>query len=239
MESTPAHTTTSSFIHALEKEVLAHPAVQHPFLKRFATEALTLRQVQTFGLQHYQLVRVFVNYMTNLLPKFPDQDGKNLLMPVFMDEFGQWTIFRSHVALYRNFLKALGHQEEDWGRVALLPETSYFIQFHLQLTREKSFLSGLGAIGPGHEFSIPTMFDYLLKGLRKNQALSEEHMEYFAMHIEEDVEHAVIFNRTIDHYARSEADREEVRKGTLLSLSARRKFWDGLHRAVFENQAQG
>jgi len=224
------------FIQQLEDEVRAHPAVQHPFLKRFSTEPLTLKQIQSFGLQHYQLVKVFVTYMTNLLPKFPDGAGNRYFGPIFNDEFGQWTIFRSHVALYRNFLKVLGLEDEAWGRVRLLPETAWFIEAHLEITRGKEFLLGLGAIGPGHEFSIPIMFSDLVEGFRRNTQLSEKDMEYFLMHIEEDVEHAKLFNEAIAHYAPDTAGQEKVRQGTLKSLEARKIFWDGLHRAVFAKE---
>jgi pyrroloquinoline-quinone synthase len=222
------------FIQQLEEEVRAHPAVRHPFLKRFATEPLTVEQIQTFGLQHYQLVKVFVTYMTNLLPRFPDGAGNRFFGPIFNDEFGQWTIFRSHAALYRNFLKALGLEEEAWGRVHLLPETAWFIQAHLELTRSEEFLIGLGAIGPGHEFSIPIMFNDLVEGFRRNTQLSEKELEYFLMHIEEDVEHAKLFNEAIAQYAPDEKGQEKVRQGTLISLSARKVFWDGLDRVIFE-----
>ncbi len=225
---------SEGFIKNLEQEVLAHPAVNHRFLKRFAAEPLTKKQIQAFGLQHYQLVKVFVTYMTNLLPKFPDGAGMEFFGPIFHDELGQWTIFRSHAALYRNFLKAVGLQDEDWGRVPLLPETSSFIKLHLELTRERPFLVGLGAIGPAHEFSIPTMFASLVEGLKRNTTLSEEDVEYFTMHIVEDVEHANLFNLAIDRYANSPLEKEQVREGTLISLSARGRFWDGLERALFD-----
>ncbi len=221
------------FIQQLEDEVRVHPAVHHPFLKRFATEPLTLEQIQNFGLQHYQLVKVFVTYMTNLLPKFPDGNGNRYFGPIFNDEFGQWTIFRSHAALYRNFLKALGLEEEAWGRVRLLPETAWFIEAHLEITRSKEFLIGLGAIGPGHEFSIPIMFSDLVEGFRRNTRLPEKEMEYFLMHIEEDVAHAKLFNEAIAHYAPDAEGQGKVRQGTLKSLEARKIFWDGLYRVVF------
>ena len=221
------------FVKALEAEIQQHEAVHHPFLKRFATEPLTLRQIQTFGLQHYQLVKVFVNYMTNLLPKIPDPDAADLFRHVFDDEFGQHTIFRSHPALYRNFLRALGLKDEDWGRVPLLPETSAYIAFHLTLTRENDFLTGLGAIGPGHEFSIPLMFEYLLAGFRRNTSITEDDIEYFTMHIVEDKDHAEIFNTLILRHAQSEDGQRAIRDGVMQCLEARRRFWAGCQRVVF------
>ncbi len=225
-----------TFIHSLEEEILHHTAVHHPFLKCFSSQKLTLGQIQTFGLQHYQLVKVFVNYMTNLLPKIPDKDAADLFRVVFDDEFGQHTIFRSHPALYRNFLRALGLSDEAWGRVSHLPEVSAFIEGHMEITRGKDFLPALGAIGPGHEFSIPTMFTYLMEGIRKNTDLSDEEIEYFALHIEEDKEHAVVFNKLIARHVETEEGQQRLRDGALRSLSLRKKFWDGIETAVFGRQ---
>jgi pyrroloquinoline quinone (PQQ) biosynthesis protein C len=222
-----------AYIQSLEKEISQHEAVQHPFLLRFASEKLTMTQIQTFGLQHYQLVRVFLNYMTNLLPKIPDLDAANLFRTVFEDEFGQHTIFRSHPALYRNFLKATGLQDEDWGRVPLLPETTSYIEDHLKLTRDAHFIVGLGIVGPGHEFSIPTMFGYIVRGLKQSTALTDEQIEYFSCHIEQDIGHAKVFNQLLVRHVETEEGQAFLRDGAMKSLALRKRFWDGLHRVVF------
>jgi len=237
------------FLQELEREIESHEAVHHPFLKRFSSEPLSIAQLQIFGLQHYQLVKVFVNYMTNLLPRIPDRDAVVLFRHVFDDEFGavsgrpatagQATIFRSHPALYRNFLRALGLADEAWGRVRHLPEVSSYIEEHMTMTREEDFRIGLGAIGPGHEFSIPIMFSHLVKGFRNNTALSDEAIEYFTMHIVEDEDHAEIFNQLILRHAETLENQIKIREGVLRSLSARKVFWEGLEKAVFDPVKMG
>jgi pyrroloquinoline-quinone synthase len=233
-----------SFLKTLEEEISLHEAVRHSFLKRFAKEPLSLGQIQTFGLQHYQLVKVFLTYMTNLQARMLDPEIKRLFRKVFDDEFGvvthrppsvgQATFFRSHPALYRNFLKAIGLRHETWGPVKLLPETAYYIEKHKEITREHDILVGLGAVGPGHEFSIPIMFEYLVSGLKKNTTLKEDEFDYFTLHIEEDQEHAKVFNEVMGRLCSSEEDLWKVRKGALLSLTLRKHFWDGLERVVFQ-----
>ena len=232
-----------AFIEELQRDILAHEAVRHPFLARFASEPLTIEQIRAFGLQHYQLVKIFTTYMTNLLPKIPDRDAATLFRQVFDDEFGavsgrdasvgQATIFRSHVHLYRDFLAALGVREEERGRTRPLPETDAYIRAHLALTRDDDFRIGLGAVGPGHEFSIPTMFQSLIAGIRRNTSLTENQIEYFALHIEEDVEHAEVFNQLIARHAETDEGRRMIREGAMRSLKWRALFWDGLSRAVF------
>lgn len=211
--------------------------MHHPFLRRFRTEKLTIAQLQTFALQHYQLVKIFVNYMTNLLPRIPDKDAADLFRTVFDDEFGQHTIFRSHPALYRNCLKALDLPDDAWGRVKPLPAVTQYIEAHLQLTRDDDFRIGLGAVGPAHEFAIPTMFGYLIPGLQNNSALTDEDVEYFSMHIIEDKEHAIVFNKLIVRHVETEEGQTLLREGAMRSLAYRKKFWDGLEAAVFENVA--
>ncbi|MBN4054582.1 iron-containing redox enzyme family protein [Nitrospira defluvii] len=222
-----------AYLRTLEEEILQHEAVHHPFLKRFASDKLSLEQIQTFGLQHYQLVRIFVNYMTNLLPRIPDKDAADLFREVFDDEFGQHTIFRSHPALYRNFLKGLGLPEESWGRVKFLPETTQYIEIHTELTRESNFIYGLGIVGPAHEFAIPTMFKYLISGLKNNLNLSDEVIEYFACHIVQDEHHAVVFNKLIFRHIETEVNQKLLRDGAMQCLAYRKTFWDGLQKAVF------
>lgn len=222
----------SVFIEDLQNEIEQHEAVHHRFLKKFSTLPLTVDQISAFGLQHYQLVKVFVNYMTNLQPRIPDPSAAALFRHVYEDEFGQHTIFRSHPALYRNFLKSLGLEENTWGRVSHLPEVENFVETHMEMTREDDFRIALGAIGPGHEFSIPLMFDYLLKGIVKNTDLQEENYEYFSFHIVQDKHHAKIFNELISHFDAPE-DRKLIRAGAMKSLEARRVFWNGLERLVF------
>lgn len=217
----------------LEEEIATHPAVHHPFLRRFAEGRPTLQQIRTFGLQHYQLVKIFTTYMTNLLPRLPDPDAAERFRTVFDDEFGQHTIFNSHPAMYRTFLKTLGLDDAEWGRVSLLPETSGFIDYHLELTRSGHFLGALGAIGPGHEYSIPTMFTYLVEGLRASGLVSEDALAYFTLHIIEDKEHAKIFNQLIVRYMGDEESRVIIREGVLQSLNMRGRFWDGVQRAVY------
>ncbi|MBI2403565.1 MAG: iron-containing redox enzyme family protein [Gemmatimonadetes bacterium] len=223
----------TDFLDELEREIALHPAVRHPFLQRFSRERLTLPQIQTYGLQHYQLVRVFLTYMTNLVARMPGSWAGTVLRSVFEDEFGQYTLFRSHVHLYQNFLRALGLHDEEWGRVEWLEETRNFIDGHLKLTQDGDVLMALGAIGPGHEYSIPLMFDSLLKGLRHSTALTERDLEYFVMHIEEDRDHAVAFRRLIAPAAGTQTEKDRVRRGALFSLELRRHFWSGCHAAVF------
>ncbi|MBI5197731.1 MAG: hypothetical protein HZA19_03890, partial [Nitrospirae bacterium] len=75
----------NTFITELQNEIEHHEAVHHPFLRKFATLPLSVEQIQTFGLQHYQLVKIFVNYMAILQPRIPDPSTSALFRKVYED----------------------------------------------------------------------------------------------------------------------------------------------------------
>jgi len=93
------------------------------------------------------------------------------------------------------------------------------------------FLVGLGAVGPGHEWAIPKMFDSVIPGLRR-AGYDPEEMQYFDLHVEQDEDHGAWLEEALAQYATTDAARAEIRRGALLSLEARRRFWDGVQRAV-------
>lgn len=223
----------AAFLDALEAEVRHHPALHHPFLRRFTAGALGRLQLWAFGLQHYQLVRVFTRYLEALVKSIPEPEVREWLCRVLEDEYARpYSHERSHPALYRRFLRALGLAAEDWERAEALPETRAFIERHLELTALRQPTVGLGAVGPGHEWAIPTMFAYLVDGLRKS-GLGEEPLEYFTLHMAQDLEHARILRAVLARYAGIPENQARIREGALASLDARARFWQGLEREVF------
>ena len=225
------------FLQRLEAEVRSHPALHHPFLRRFAQGGLRRIQLWAFGLQHYQLVRVFTAYLEALFQIIPDAEVREWIHRVLEDEYARPHAYdRSHPALYRKFLRALGLSEEDWDRAEALPETQAFITHHIELTSLLHFLVGLGAVGPGHEWAIPTMFTYLMEGLRK-VGVEEKPLEYFTLHMAQDLEHGRLLRMAMARYAEAPENQQRIVDGAGASLGARAPFWDGLYRAVFEDLA--
>ena len=223
------------FLEELETEVGKHPALRHPFLRRFAAGDLTRLQLWAFGLQHYQLVRVFTSYLEALLNTIPEPKVRDWIHRIVEDEYARPQTYEcSHPALYRRFLRALGLNEEDWERAEALLETGAFIERHLELTSLRHHAVGLGAVGPGHEWAIPTMFTYLVEGLRK-VGIGEGPLEYFTLHVAQDLEHGKLMRAALACYAETPENQVRIRDGALASLDARGSFWDGLNRAVFED----
>ncbi len=227
--------TPGEFACELREEVEAHPAVTHPFLKRFAEGGLTRWQIWGYASQHYHLVGFFPAYLEAIVDRTPDAEVRRLLRDILEDEYMRSESFeRSHPALYRRFLRAIGFGEGDWDRVPLLPATRAFVQIHLDMTW-RSWLEALGAVGPGHEWAIPLMFPHLVQGIERSLPLAPPALEYFQLHINLDVEHGKLLQESLLRWAMSEENQENIRRGARRSLEARAAFWSALEEQLFPN----
>jgi pyrroloquinoline-quinone synthase len=220
----PACLPPDAFVRALWAEVERHPAVAHPFLRRFAEGGLARWQIWGYASQHYQLVGTFTAYLEAIAGRTPDPEVRRLLRDILDDEYMRPQAFeRSHPALYRRFMRAVGFEEGAWDRVPVLPVTRGFIATHLDMTF-RSWVEALGAVGPGHEWAIPRMFPYLVRGIERSVAVPSETLEYFRLHIDLDVEHGRALEAALLRWATTDADLAELRRGARRSLAARAAF---------------
>ncbi len=215
----------------LEREVESHPAVNHLLLARLATGPYTDGDYRVFGLQHYALVGFFTKYMELLLVRAPSSAEKLWLAKVLVNEYGEGSDGLDHTALYAKYLLDAGADEGELETTPLCAEVWNFVGEHLRICREEPFLVGLGALGPGHEWAIPKMFGHVIPGLRR-AGLSEEAILYFTLHTEQDIDHGAWMTEVLAELVTTEEGRAEVRRGALLSLEARYRFWTGVERQI-------
>jgi pyrroloquinoline-quinone synthase len=220
-----------AFLKELRREVESHAAVNHTFLARIATNPFTREDYRVFGLQHYPLVGMFTMYLERLLLNAPDSQSKTWLAKVLVDEYGEGSNGDDHATLYRDYLTACGVGPEEENQVALDERIPAFVRKHLELVTHEPFLVGLGAVGPGHEWAIPIMFSYIIEGQRR-AGFTEEEINYFTLHCEQDIDHALWLEEALNDVIQTEEDAALVRKGTLMSLNARAEFWEGVQSRV-------
>jgi pyrroloquinoline quinone (PQQ) biosynthesis protein C len=200
-------------------------------VRRIATAPFAREDYRVFGENHFPLVCVFTSYLESLLGRAPGSDSKLWLAKVLVDEYGEGSEGKDHAALYGNFLSACGSRMAS-SAGERVPEPAFrFIEEHRALAQREPFLVGLGAVGPGHEWAIPKMFESILLGLRRAGFRSEE-IDYFALHTAQDVDHGRWLGEALERLGESERAQAEIRRGTFRSLEARGRFWSGVQSAV-------
>lgn len=223
---------SSQFLRQLRLEVEAHEGVNHLFLQRCATSPFSRQDYRVFGENHFPLVCVFTGYLERLLLRGPTSDAKMWLAKVLVDEYGEGSEGHDHAELYGDFLRSAGSRVPDEKDRAKVPApAAAFVREHRRIVAEEPFLVGLGAVGPGHEWAIPKMFAALIPGLRR-AGFDEHEMRYFTLHCEQDIDHGTWLEEALVKFGNSEEARAQIRRGTLLSLAARARFWSGVQKAI-------
>ncbi len=225
----PIHTVmdAKTFLKRLRGEVESHTAVNHPLLARVAQVPFTREDYRIFGLQHYALVGNFTTYLEYLLLSAPDSDAKQWIAKVLVDEYGEGSDGKDHAELYREYLYTCGVVPGEEYETRLHKDVTGFIAEHLRICREEPFLVGLGAVGPGHEWSIPKMFPPIVQGLRRT-GYSEAEIIYFTLHMEQDEDHGAWLEEALEIYASSYENQMQIYRGAMLSLEARARFWSAV-----------
>jgi pyrroloquinoline quinone (PQQ) biosynthesis protein C len=218
------------FLRGLRDEVERHPGVNHLFLNRVATAPFSREDYRVLAENHYPLVCAFTTYLEALLVRAPASESKLWLAKVLVDEYGEGSRGEDHAALYAHFSRACG--SESGTLESRVPAPAHrFIAEHRRLAEEEPFLVGLGAVGPGHEWAIPKMFESLTLGLRR-AGFHEAEIEYFTLHTAQDVDHGSWLEQALERLATGEVQQREIRRGALASLDARADFWTGVQSAV-------
>jgi pyrroloquinoline-quinone synthase len=199
-------------------------------LNRCATAPFSREDYRVFGENHFPLVCVFTSYLERLLVRAPSSEAKLWLAKVLVDEYGEGSEGEDHATLYAHFLRACG--SEMSVRDEKVPEPALaFVTEHRRIVSEEPFLVGLGAVGPGHEWAIPKMFDAVIPGLVR-AGFGADEIRYFTLHVAQDVDHGAWLEEALARFGHDEASRALVRRGAMLSLEARGRFWSGVQRAI-------
>lgn len=223
--------TAREFLADLHVEIDSHPGVNHLLLNRLATAPFSKEDYRVFAENHIPLVGMFTTYLEVLLLRAPDSEARLWLSKVLVDEYGEGSDGDDHATMYGQYLRACGGDPAQKLTEAVPGPAYRFIRTHQQIVRHEPFLVGLGAVGPGHEWAIPKMFDAIIPGLRR-AGFAEEEIAYFTLHVEQDDDHGAWLEEALAGYANTAEAQAQIMRGAMLSLDARKKFWDGVQQAI-------
>lgn len=214
-------------LERLERAIAEHPAVQHPmfnYIDKLSRERLQ-HALAAFATEHYYLVRNFPRYVRIVQARLGSNE---FIDAVASDECGNSYITQGpHVELYEKFLNAVGGANELTNRN---PETYAFVFGHLDLMTKGTISEAIGALGPGHEFSIPRMFksitQFMVNCVDKGW-LPEDAKLYWVTHFQDDeVHYAQLKHVLLDR--KYDWNWEEVYRGASKSLELRLNFWNSI-----------
>ena len=234
--ASPYEPRNQEYLRSLERRVLDHPVLQHPLVRAFGSGTLSFEQVRRFGLLYYPHIQRTRLYQAAALSISLDEPLQWALASILADEFacieGRVEPSRTHPAIYRQFLRALGYSETDWADPPIIPELKSYIETHYALCARHHPLTAIGCAGLAMEWPIPPLYRRLVAGLRRFDVLDDHALELFLGHIDIDIEHGQMIRTALEPHLDEALHREHLERGIFESLDARYRLMTGLERAI-------
>ena len=220
------------FVAALEREALDHPAVHHPFLTRIASGELpdVEASLRDYAFQYACYSREFPTYLLSLIENLESPKHRATLLANLEEEQGDPAADRlerlPHTELFARFQRAIGVDDRYRRSHKTMTTVEIWRNLALQKSRSDQIGVAIGAIGIGTELVVPTLYTYLLEGIRKFTKLEEDDYFFFTLHAQCDQEHAADLREISIEIANGVDNREALRFGVFSALNLRKAFFD-------------
>lgn len=234
-----ARGSPEAFVDALAAEAADHPAVNHPYLERIAAGELpdVAWALRDYAYQYAFYSSQFPLYLEGVIANLSSEAHKAALLENLAEERGVPGSDRPedvpHTELFGRFRRAIGVDAAYESTAKPATTVTVWRDLALQKCRSPQPGVGIGAIGLGTEFVVPTIYTYILEGIRSHTHLVPDDYFFFTLHAKCDHEHAAVLRRITVDLAVDADTREALRFGVLSALNLRNAFWDiMLSRAV-------
>ena len=229
------------FFARLEAEALAHPALNHPWLRAvekggYANMDQTLRD---FARQYHAYSNAFPRYLKQVIRKLQQPGHRALLAENLNEEEGYLgesdrVTLRSvgidpagvdgvsHRQLYRRFCLSLGIRDEELERPS--PFAIEWRDNLLGFLDTASPAAALGALGLGTEYVVKPFYGAISTGIRSLDLAQLIDRRFFDIHCALDDQHADDLRSVSLSFASNPRDRSEMRAGMLHALGLRARF---------------
>jgi pyrroloquinoline quinone (PQQ) biosynthesis protein C len=142
--------------HDFARELLAvisEKPYRDPLLDAIRSGRMSRAGMKLWVAQAMMVVREFTRFISAMHANCPHADAQLLLAENLWEEHGKGVAGRDHYSLIRRLARALGATDEELDQTSPLPETTGYIAYCFEVTRNSSFIEGMAAIGIGIEHS--------------------------------------------------------------------------------------
>lgn len=212
----------------VDLEELVERVVEPAFIRRLTAGDVTPDGVRTFACEYLYYCERFPRVVCAVAMNVPEDRTRLALVQNLWDEHGQGDVNQSHRELYYRFVEALGLDLTD-ARERASTVTRKYVDDLFGYCQNSGFLHGLGALGPGTEYTTTRQYSSIVDGLSGSGFLDENALEFFRVHIEGDPMHFSDFTRALGPFLSDSASCTAVREGAVFALETETVFWEGVN----------
>lgn len=224
--------SAGEFVDALCEDAFAHPAVNHPYLKRLADGDLpdVGAALRDYCHQYYFYSAQFPAYLEGVIGGLESPAHRKVLVENLEEERGHGAAGNPehvpHTELFQRFRRAAGVSPEYEARNTACTTALAWRDLFLQKCRSRQPGVGLGAIGIATEMVVSTIYRYLHQAVSRHTAMKPDDYVFLTLHLDCDDQHAADLKQVSIELAERQETREALRFGVLSSLNLRNAFWD-------------
>ncbi len=204
---------------------------KHSFVQRVTAGPIAKHLVREWAMQKYWQVFHQIRAFSAIHSRSIPEDVRAFEMEnLIAEETGYTSGSESHYRLMMRFACALGTTEEEVLNNPPHEEVMRYCNFVIDLCRDNHYLVGLTAYY-ALEAQIPDGVIKMHKAFQEQYGLSDEAMEWFPVHAEDDVEHSLGRRRMIAKYFHEMPDYLPVAEKTIRDAMG---AWRRLHDFYYE-----
>ena len=228
------------FFAALEAARLPKHGGGHPFSRAWAAGELSRAQLGEWAIQHFYYIDPIPQQFAALYARLPDLDARQHLLENLLGEEMPACPEKRHPDLLRKFARACGVSDERIFRAEqhgeVLPTTRAMRAWIWELSTIRPLGESCAGIMVALEGQLPTLYPKYVEAMRK-MGFSDDDMEFFIVHIENDTEHAHVGLELTARYATTADLQERAIAAVRASAEMRFSMLDGIHAKLLTRKA--
>lgn len=224
-----------SFVEKLETARQPRGSAKHPFSAAWANGEISKEQLGQWAIQHFNYIDAVPQQFSALHSRMPDTEGRRLLMENLLGEEMVDTPEKSHPNLLLDFAETCGLKREDVIRAEeeglIYPSTCGMRSWIWELATRRTMAEAFAGIMVALEGQLPTLYPPYIEAMRK-MGFTDEQLEFFHVHVENDVEHARVGLELCFKYAETEQLQKLAINAVHMSASLRFRMLDDIYEHV-------
>lgn len=220
------------FVKELEAARKPRGSSKHPFSIAWANGELSREQLGRWAVQHFYYIDAIPPQFAALYARMPDLDGRLLLLENLIGEDMPDQPEKAHPQLLLKFAAACGFDSDTVMAAEttgdILPATRGMRAWIWELSKSRPLEQACAGIMVALEGQLPTLYPPYIEAMRK-MGFSDDELEFFHVHIENDVEHAEVGLKLCYQYADSREKQKLAIAAVHASAGLRYAMLDGVY----------
>jgi pyrroloquinoline-quinone synthase len=213
------------------------PTELDPFWLQLFEGTLPVEGMQHWAKQMYFITQEFGRYTSAIHANCPIFEVRHTMAQTLYEEHGHMVEKKDHPELFRKFARALGLSDAELAAATLLPETEALLDWLLDLCLHHNFVEGLAGFGVAVEGQANKGIPLFIDVFRNKLGLSDDALEFWTTHAEDDIEHGRRSMDIVLRYATTPSLQAGVLECVRKSMQRLMLFHHGVGRRYFESQA--